>query len=225
MSVSDREWPIETGYGIRCFLLLAAVELAFAVLGRLTLPHNRINAAAVTFLARTMDMILIGLFLRSKNLHFSDLGLNKAAFRRGFFHASLWAVVLLIFWFLFTGFTGAHLKIGMTMKSLNIYHSLDQAIVFFVVILFGPAVEEVVFRGWLYGALRNRLGTAPSVFISSVLFSLAHGKEGSPIILTFLGGILFSLSYEKSRSLVTPMILHSGGNAFLQWWFYNFSRS
>jgi membrane protease YdiL (CAAX protease family) len=216
MFVSDQDWPVEAGYGVRCFLFLVVLELVFAVLGRLILPHDRINSVVITILARMMDMILIGFFLRNKNLSFSDLGLDRTTFRRGFFHAFLWSTALLISWFIFHGII---IKSVIITKLLNTCSSLENMLVFFIGVLFGPAVEEVVFRGWLYGALRNRLGTAPSVFISSILFSFAHGQEGSQVILTFFGGILFSLSYEKSRNLITPMILHSGGNAFFRWWF------
>jgi hypothetical protein len=212
VSAPDPGWPVETGYGLRCFLLLAAVELMLAGLGRLILQRNQIGSLLLTLLARMLDVVLISFFLKNKGLSFADLGLSLTKFRRGFIHALIWSSALIIGWFMIYG-----TKLSMLTMLVNLGYSTESIVYLLVGVLFGPAVEELVFRGWLYGSFRNRLNAAASIAISSVLFSLAHGSEGSGIVLTFLGGVLFSLSYETSRSLLTPIILHIGGNAFLRW--------
>ena len=50
----------------------------------------------------------------------------------------------------------------------------ERIIAFIVLVIFAPVVEEVIFRGWLYGKLRSRLGMVSSILITSVLFGLMH---------------------------------------------------
>ncbi|MGH7666771.1 MAG: lysostaphin resistance A-like protein [Candidatus Dormibacteria bacterium] len=80
-----------------------------------------------------------------------------------------------------------------------------------------PLVEEVVFRGFIYGALRRRFGVTLSVVVSSVIFALAHTfSVGGSIVLLgpslFIAGVALALVYERSRSLVPGMVLHASFN-------------
>ncbi|MGA7086805.1 MAG: type II CAAX endopeptidase family protein [Candidatus Dormiibacterota bacterium] len=80
-----------------------------------------------------------------------------------------------------------------------------------------PVVEEVVFRGFIYGGLRTRLGVALSVVVSAALFALAHTfSVGGSILLLgpslFLAGVALALVYERTRSLVPGMVLHASFN-------------
>lgn len=83
--------------------------------------------------------------------------------------------------------------------------------------LIAPLVEEVVFRGFIYGGLRPRLGVTLSVILSALVFALAHSLSvGGSILLLgpslFLAGVALALVYERSRSLVPGMVLHASFN-------------
>jgi membrane protease YdiL (CAAX protease family) len=81
-----------------------------------------------------------------------------------------------------------------------------------VVVLVGPAVEELVYRGLGYSALRVHLGTAAAVLLSGVAFAGAHGLViGFPILLTF--GIAVALLRRSSESVYPGMVLHALFNA------------
>jgi membrane protease YdiL (CAAX protease family) len=71
-----------------------------------------------------------------------------------------------------------------------------------------PVVEELFFRGMLYGWLRTRWNFVGGVILSGVLFSLAHG-----IALIFASilvvGITLAIVYEKTKSTIATMALHS----------------
>jgi len=78
-------------------------------------------------------------------------------------------------------------------------------------VVLAPAVEELVFRGLLYRMLRERWGVLVSVAVSAAFFSLIHhGMLFSPQLV---GGIIFALAYEWSRSLWVSIALHMGANA------------
>ncbi len=76
-----------------------------------------------------------------------------------------------------------------------------------------PVVEEIVFRGFIYGGLRARMGVVLSVLLSAAIFGLAHSLSvGGSILLLFpslfVAGVALALVYERSRSLVPGMVLH-----------------
>jgi hypothetical protein len=80
-----------------------------------------------------------------------------------------------------------------------------------------PVVEEIVFRGFIYGGLRTRLGVAISVIVSAAIFALAHTfSVGGSILLLgpslFVAGVALALVYERTRSLVPGMVLHASFN-------------
>ena len=71
-----------------------------------------------------------------------------------------------------------------------------------------PFVEEIFFRGVLFGWLRTRWGAVPGVTISAALFSGAHAI---PLILAsiFVVGLTLAIVYEKTKSTIATMTLHS----------------
>jgi membrane protease YdiL (CAAX protease family) len=79
------------------------------------------------------------------------------------------------------------------------------------IVVIGPLVEEIFFRGLLYGLLRKKLGVWKAVFISSALFGVAHGF--GPIgLVTALAGVGLALVYENTGSLAPAVIAHMFGN-------------
>ena len=95
-----------------------------------------------------------------------------------------------------------------------------------VIFLLVPAtaiIEEVAFRGVLYGWLRANMGVIAAVGISALIFSLVHlrlvdpgGLLGISATLQILvGGIVLALLYEKSGSLWPSIYLHSVNNAIV----------
>lgn len=84
-----------------------------------------------------------------------------------------------------------------------------------------PAVEELVYRGVLYPALRARLGRGWAVAASAVIFAGVHPllewRFFVPVT-QLLGGLIFAWSYEKTRSLLYPVLFHVTGNAAILAW-------
>jgi membrane protease YdiL (CAAX protease family) len=85
----------------------------------------------------------------------------------------------------------------------------------------GPFAEELVFRGLLFLGFRSWAGFpfALAAPLSSIFFSLIHYGQGSTVALawaavgvTFLGGILFCWLTERSGTLWSALVLHSGLN-------------
>ncbi len=80
-----------------------------------------------------------------------------------------------------------------------------------LMVVLAPLVEELIFRGLLYRMLRERWGIGLSVVVSAVFFSLVHhGLLFSPQLV---GGIIFAVAYEWSKSLWVSIVLHMGANS------------
>ena len=88
--------------------------------------------------------------------------------------------------------------------------ALTLAVLSLVVI--APIVEEMVFRGLLFGALAGRLGVLGGAVITALLFGAVHGD---PVLLPSLAAIGFisALAYAATGNLWVSIILHAGSNA------------
>jgi len=87
-----------------------------------------------------------------------------------------------------------------------------KAAVFGIAVFAAPATEELIFRGCLYGILRQSGGRVPAILVSSVLFALIHGHLPSlPGLLVLAVGL--ALVYERCGSLWAPISMHAAFNA------------
>jgi uncharacterized protein len=82
-------------------------------------------------------------------------------------------------------------------------------------VVVAPVVEEFIFRGVLLHRFGAKWGVIPAIFVSSILFGLAHWNYH--IIGLTTTGIAFALVYLKTKSLSASIVLHSmhNGIAFL----------
>jgi membrane protease YdiL (CAAX protease family) len=80
----------------------------------------------------------------------------------------------------------------------------------FVLVVIIAMAEETIFRGYLILRLRAITASpAAAVLVSSVVFSLGHGYEGSAGVVTVgVMGVIFALVYMWRQSLVAPMVMH-----------------
>jgi len=74
-----------------------------------------------------------------------------------------------------------------------------------------PLVEELIFRGLVYGKLRMYYGRVPAVLFSALLFSVYHGNM-IQMLYALPMGILLALVYEKWGMLAAPVLFHIGAN-------------
>lgn len=74
--------------------------------------------------------------------------------------------------------------------------------------LVSPFVEEVAFRGMLYGRMRVYMSKVWAVLVSALVFGFYHGNVVQGIY-GFIMGILFALVYEKYKNFYLTVIMHS----------------
>ena len=77
--------------------------------------------------------------------------------------------------------------------------------------ILAPLVEEIGFRGLLYGYMRGRTGVVPSIIVSSLVFAVLH------IVIPplFVMGAILAFLAERYRSIVPGIVLHATNNALV----------
>ncbi|NVM29749.1 MAG: CPBP family intramembrane metalloprotease, partial [Candidatus Helarchaeota archaeon] len=84
--------------------------------------------------------------------------------------------------------------------------------------------EELLFRGYFYTKLRSNTGYIRSILISSILFGLFHvawyidpntagfisnwSAMATHVGSTFVFGVCMCIIFERTKSLVCPLIIH-----------------
>jgi len=74
--------------------------------------------------------------------------------------------------------------------------------------IFAPLIEEVIFRGILYGALRKIMKVRYAVILSSLCFGLVHGISLMVILGAAATGMVLAVIYEKYDNLFNCMMIH-----------------
>jgi uncharacterized protein len=82
---------------------------------------------------------------------------------------------------------------------------------FAIMAILAPLVEEVVFRGLLYGWIAGRWGTIAAWLVSSILFAAAHVEPAHAILVLPLG-LLFGWLRRRTDSLWPSLVAHAVNN-------------
>ena len=89
-------------------------------------------------------------------------------------------------------------------------------VTFVSLVVLPPLVEEVVFRGFVFGGLRGKLRFLPAALVTSLIFGAAHLQIGSGKPLLWVAGIdTFTLSFvlcyvrDRSGSLWPGIFVHA----------------
>lgn len=84
-----------------------------------------------------------------------------------------------------------------------------------LITVLAPLAEEILFRGYIYGSLRNLRGVWPAAIVTGVLFGLVHAGSAPAGFLVPLGifGFGLCLLREFGGSLYPCMALHALNNS------------
>lgn len=74
-----------------------------------------------------------------------------------------------------------------------------------------PLFEEFIFRGLIFGGLRRSFGVWPATLASAAVFAIMHPAVS--LLPVFVMGACAALVYERTRSLLAPMLAHAVYNA------------
>ena len=81
------------------------------------------------------------------------------------------------------------------------------------VVILGPIVEELMFRGIVYHSIKKALGVWAAILLSALLFGIWHMELVQPIDVIIIG-VGIAIVYETTGNMVYPVLLHILNNFY-----------
>lgn len=206
-------WLILVVYLVMQLSSIIGVPVLMAVLK--ILGKNQNLAVPYWLIISFSAGLVIVLFLLRNEM--KDLRENQKGTSLGI--SIIWAVFG-VFLALFAQMVAANIEnlLGIPMGSentqdiLNIIHAFPLAIL--VSSIFGPILEEIIFRKILFGSLYLRFNFFISALISSLIFALAHMDPQHILIYSSIG-FTFAFLYVKTKRIAVPIFAHLAMNTFV----------
>jgi membrane protease YdiL (CAAX protease family) len=89
---------------------------------------------------------------------------------------------------------------------------LEMTLVFVLVGVVAPFVEEITFRGIVFPSLRQAWGTVPALLVSGAVFGVVHLQPTITVPLALVG-IALAVVFLRTRSLWSAIIAHCAYNS------------
>lgn len=161
----------------------------------------------------TLGVYFIG--IKPKNLSWKEVGLQR--FSKSYWGSIIgWMVVLIISSILLSYIMEWLFDIGTNNSKTNSLQTrlttINIIIAFVSAAIISPIYEETFYRGFLYRWFRSKYGLLAGMLISSFIFMIVHIPTFNSLPYTFLSGLVFAWTYEKTQSIYPPMIIHGTFN-------------
>ena len=206
-------------------LLFFAVNFVLQIVLAVVLTLIGLDIDLITIINIIFQAILFVLFpvwfvCKRRGLSINLLGFNKAPllniFTRGLLGGLIIYLLVIVCNFVVVIIEGA----GEGQQILQNLQLAENSVIFVLYIvcitLVAPFAEEVFFRAFLYGSLRNRINPKLAMLIAGVIFGLIHYESGFNILLLLplmVGGIGFCYLYEKYNNIWINTIAHALWNS------------
>ncbi|MBR4596802.1 MAG: CPBP family intramembrane metalloprotease [Opitutales bacterium] len=120
--------------------------------------------------------------------------------------ANIWAMILLEF--------GIEPSEQDVVEYFGSSEGIARVFAFISIAFIAPVAEELVFRGAMYGALKNKIGAVAAALIVSALFGAIHFNMVA-FLPIFVLSLLLILLYERYGDLTAPIAAHSAFNTIM----------
>lgn len=210
------------------YVMLVGQERAFANGGTDVLTPE--TWFVFVLLVEALALGVLYAFLRTRRMRFWEaVGLRLGAFRLkylGYALAGFFAYLCLTVAFLFLAqhlpFLDTEQKQALGFETNNI-STMGLLFAFASLVVLPPVVEEMIFRGFLFGSLRRKLRFIWTALMTSVLFGALHLMTGESGLLwigaidTFLLSMVLCYARETTGNIWTSIFIHAfkNGLAFM----------
>jgi len=183
--------------------------------GERTVELGHIVSGAVIY--ASIVIFLAGLLIYRNLPPAQVFGLGSMGFARSLGRSLLWLgaayPLLMLVQAMVYGAAGGEMSPQEVVEFLqNAETPRDRLAVLAMAVVVAPVAEEMIFRGYLYPVGKKYFGAFASMASTSLLFAVLHGHMGSiPALFTL--SMCLGLAYEKSGTLLVPMIMHAVFNA------------
>ena len=131
---------------------------------------------------------------------FSDIGLAIV----GFFGYLVFSAILTA---LFSVFPWFNLTENQPLLYSTLISPLNKVFAAIALVVVGPILEEVIYRGLIYGKLRKKHSLITSILIVSILFGFLHGQWNVGVDV-FALSVVACLMRETTGTIYAGIILH-----------------
>jgi membrane protease YdiL (CAAX protease family) len=208
-------------------IAIALINIFIPGVKHISISENPIyNSNYTHFLSIITDVFAIGIIyyfvvLRHKNNFYNALGLNKPG-RGLIFRYSKIAFII----FILTAMAGVIVHYSPLAKYIpkhmpihKVFQSYGELIWATILAQIAPIPEEIIFRGFIFIGLRNKLGTIWAAIIVTGLFVYVHGHQLSysliDLIILLIGAIWVMVVRIKTNSLTNCILIHFFYNLFI----------
>ncbi len=193
------------------FISLAAI-IPIELVMKTVISKDQYLLIVILGVARLFEASLMILIFYIWGKGISSIGLSPSKMIYGLKKGLIWSACFGII----TSFAFAILyafgQNPLTLIKTSLSSDTSGIILFFIVGGFvGPVAEEIFFRGILYGFFR-KWGVLTALILSTSIFIFFHPIGSKVPLPQLVGGIVFALSYEVEKSLITPITIHMLGN-------------
>ena len=95
---------------------------------------------------------------------------------------------------------------------------LASALRVLAVCILGPIAEELIFRGWFFGALQKRIGAAATIALTAAGWAALHYSYSWAVMgVILVDGLMLGLARLTSRSVYPPIVMHILYNLYAVW--------
>jgi membrane protease YdiL (CAAX protease family) len=237
--LSEKQWqPIQVVL-LGCLVLLSLsggiiLSLIANHLGKSHLTANALSLLMLVIMVLTFQggaIVWVHFFLKNQSITWGE----GFGFQRGnILECVVWTVLALIVVFVGVAALGAASQVSLTWLHEQLRWNwlkpelqapvqlLQQqkwpahllAVQAITTVLIAPVGEEILFRGILYTAIKQRGRPQMALWVTAALFALIHFSPVNLLSLLFLAIVLAAL-YEKTKNLLAPILLHSAFNGIM----------
>ena len=224
--LSEKPWRPDRVVWFLAGFFSAMLLASIVVMGYSGISSDSVKNQLIVFLVgiftfHGVTLVLINIFLQQHQITWSEaFGFREPRLGRTLFLGLLVSILVLPVALSLTELSSRLLKyVGMmaepqqAVQMMREANSRLQLIIHGVAaIAFAPVVEELVFRGILYPAVKRNGHPKFALWGVSIFFALTHSNLTVLLPLTVLA-IILTFLYETTRNLLAPILAHSLFNA------------
>ena len=234
--LKNRKWWLILALPAWVYSVFLAVEvvvsLAVGALAKIGVPLGSVNPvvvntvlSVVVYILSLIIVISVPFLVKKRRTTLSDLGVNDwPTFLEIFISPFAFVAYFLLTMVTMSIASGVFL-VDMQQKQVIPFSQSMLAthwqfiMAFVVLVVLAPIVEELLYRGYLYGKLRNSFSIWLSIIVTSIAFGAAHLWVGpdSPLqwavtVDTFTLSLVMCATREYTGAIWVPIMMHMAKN-------------
>ncbi len=197
---------------LNCLLISAAALVGLEFVAKFIIAYGDLHPMTGLGFARIFQIIFLLFIVSYMEKNLASIGIVRSQLFSGIKKGMIWSLGFgLATGLVFVSLWLAGIQVSAIFQTPMPQKNSDVFLFIAVGAIIAPLVEEIFFRGILYGFFRQ-WGVAMALVISTALFVLTHVTGSSIPITQAIGGLLFAVAYEIEKNLFVPIVIHSLGN-------------